>query len=160
MNCGSLNPQIPQWVDGTIEGTIEIQGQKDRLQTVNADLQLVGEGKVKAAFFEPLIKSFPSHVSQRQDLEKILEQKGMVPIELAHVKIEEWHDKKVSAIVHLKSKKMNIDLKQPITIHFDEDLHVIIKQWQKFSWVLNYIHTTVMDSLSTAVRRYYGDPSY
>jgi len=158
-NFRPFNPQIPAFIEGVIEGHIEIAGQEDDIKSIYTDLQLTEEGKIKAVFFEPLIKSFPSNVAQRQDLEDVLDRDEKIPIELAHIKINEWQDKRISGIIHLKSKKMNVDLKQPIDIHFDENLNVIIKRWKKFSWMLNYVYKIMMNSLSAAVKSYYGSQS-
>ncbi|MCK5214447.1 MAG: hypothetical protein KAR05_03755 [Candidatus Omnitrophica bacterium] len=154
-NCGGLHPQIPVLVDGVLEGSFNISGSQDGILEVSSDLQLKRGGKIKASFFEPIIKSFPENVKQRQDLETVLRQDGKIPIEKAQITITDWQKNNFSGLIHLKSQRLNIDLKQPLDITLDEDINVVIRKWQKFSWVMNDVYKIIMSSLSVAIKSYY-----
>ncbi len=118
----SLNDQIFSQLNGNLNGTIQIEGTDDQIETLVSDLNVQQGGKIRSSLFGLLVDYLPEG-SQKAVLSDLIQSDQNVLVKKAVLQIKNLGVKKFPTRMILESDKVNLDLS------LDINLDAPINQW-------------------------------
>ena len=129
----STGPTVVSMLQGNISGTLSLGGQRQSVDSFDLDILASEGGKVKASVLGPLVEHIPAQTQQRQELNRLVEEDGFLPLEKASGEIKYDGREQLSGEFHLFSKELNLSINYPVTINIEGGILNLVEQLQQFS---------------------------
>lgn len=127
-----LNDSIPTQIEGVFNGTLTVAGRGSDIEHIDLQTQIVRGGKIRASLLSFVTQYMPSS-RERSHLEKVLQSNGKVKLEKASVQLKSVSKDKLTALVKLFSRELNLDQNFVIDINSDGKLTTLLDYADRFS---------------------------
>ena len=124
------NPQFFSKLRGSVDGWLNIEGDSKKIRSIKALFNAPKGGKIRASFLSYLMEYIPSS-TQKKDLEVLIQQDGLLPLEKASVDLKSLSDQKVLAKINLASQRFNLDINLTAEINVEGGLNNLLNSLKK-----------------------------
>lgn len=128
----AVNADLPKQVEGVFSGAVAMSGRQADLQNLDLETHVVRDGKIRASLLNFVTQYMPSS-KEREYLDKALESNGKVNVETGSVQLKSLSKNKLTALVKLFSKELNLDQNFVIDINSDGKLTTLLDYVDQFS---------------------------
>ncbi len=120
---------------GRLSGYGKVHGLGDRIDVLDAALDMPAGGEVSAAFLS-LISSYLPSSAQKKKLDALIDSGGRLAVEVFSFTIKNDAPDRLSGKIGLKSREANIELNIAHEIRVDARVDSLLRTWQLFmdSW--------------------------
>ena len=125
-----FNEAIFSQMEGKLYARIRLKGDTLNLNDLDVKAYLSRETKIKSSLLKSLTPYLPA--TQRKDLEGLIKQDAMIPVERAVFGLQSVNPRELSGLIQMSMKRMNVQLNAPISIKSDGRWDGLIQAWQKF----------------------------
>ncbi len=126
-----INPEIPAQLNGSVTGTVKVEGNAALLSTIDTDLTMPSGGKVSASLLAALTQYLPQS-REKKRLDVLIRKGGKVALEAFSFTMKGGQAGKFSGDVRLKSREINLELNLTHEINTDGTIDSLFGYWGKF----------------------------
>ncbi len=126
------NSQIFDQIDGEISGHLILAGNLQNITSLESDFQM-SEGSTMKAALLGFIANYLPQSQERKALEVLIKTQGVIPLEKATVTIKNDGKEKLSSILMLQSRKLNLDLNVALDMDVEGGLQGALNHFKEFS---------------------------
>ena len=133
-----FNEAIFSNMEGNLYGTIIIIGNPQGLNSLDVDLKIDKDAKIRASMMQFFLQNIPlpwsySHSKEKEELDALARVDGKVPVEDAQFGLKSFGSNKLSGLFKMSSRKVNLNLNVPIDINTDGQWGSLLEYWQGIS---------------------------
>ncbi len=129
----ALNPELPLQIEGVFAGTVNVKGRGIDLEKLDLNVHVVEKGKIRASLLNFVTQYIPPS-QQREYLEKMVASGGKVSMEEASVDLESVSSDKLTALIKLFSRELNLKQNFVIDINSDGKITSLLDYLDKLSF--------------------------
>jgi hypothetical protein len=131
VRLADINPEIAVQLNGSVTGTVKLEGDLSSLRTVDTDLNMPSGGKMSASLLAALTQYFPQSREKKQ-LDILIRKGGKVALEAFSFTMKGGEAGKFAGEVRLKSREINLELNLAHDINTDGTIDSLLGYWGKF----------------------------
>jgi hypothetical protein len=117
-------------MEGIIQGSFSIGGTTRSFDTLGLKASITRDGRLNASLLKFVLPYIP-RTEESQKLQNLMKQGLKVPIEVANVDIRSIDEHKLSGILKLGVRQLNLNLNLPMDILYDGNLFSLIEWYRK-----------------------------
>ena len=119
-------------IDGKLNGNFILEGKKDKIRSLKADLDIPKGGTLKASLLSFIMAYLPQS-TQKKELEALMGSEGHIPFEKGFLLVRSLNDETLAAEIGLKSEKFNLDIDVTVDINLEGGLQNLLGYLKDFS---------------------------
>ena len=124
-----FNQSIFSNLEGELYGNIQIKGNPKELKSLDVNVKVIKEGKVRASMLRFFMSYLPN-TQEKVELESLIKNNGKLPFEHATFKLISVDQHNLSGLLEMSSKTINLNLNMPVDIKIDGTWDSLIQWWQ------------------------------
>jgi hypothetical protein len=125
------NPSLGE-VEGVISGSLTVEGNARNFHALDFHANVTKDGRINAS----LLKFVSPYIPRTQEsavLDGMMQRGEKIPIEVAVMELRSIEAHKLSGLVKLSVRKLNLDLNLPIDILYDGNLISLVKWYRRIN---------------------------
>jgi hypothetical protein len=109
-------------LQGIANGTVKVEGNKNGIRLIVADIMLQKNANIRARLLEGLVPYLPEQSLQRKDLEGLIRADEMVSLDKAVIHAENMSLDSISATIRIYSERFNLDINLSVDFNVEGGL--------------------------------------
>ena len=108
-------------VEGKAKGFLRAAGDRRQLRSLETDINIIEGATIRAALLDFIAQYIPPS-RQRNEFASLVKKDGKLPLETATVHFQNVNPRKLSGLMRIYSRKLNVNLNPTIDINTDGEL--------------------------------------